>query len=87
MAMSDLIITSYNIYADLDGFTDDFYDEAELISEAKCQIVNTGKLESMYLSKGMASVSTADDGYYVSYNGMYIFLEVRDRMISDYTLK
>ena len=87
MAMSDLLITSYNVYNDLDAFSDSFYDEAELISEAKCQLINTGELEDMNLSKGMATVSPVDNGYYVTYNGLCIFLEVKDRMISDYTLK
>ena len=85
--MSDLIITSYDIYADLDEFTDSFYDEAELITQAKCRLINDGELCDMQLSKGLAEVSETAGGYFVCYNGMDILLEVKDRMISDYTIR
>ena len=86
-AMSDHLVTSYTVIAGLDAFTDEFYDEAELINEAKCQLLCSGELGSMQLSKGIADVSEYANGYYVYYNGLELYLEVKDRMISDYTIR
>ncbi|MBR2577922.1 MAG: hypothetical protein IKE38_03225 [Erysipelotrichaceae bacterium] len=85
--MSDLLVTSHTVYADLDDFTERFRDEAELINEAKCQLFSFNELRNMSLSKGAATVSEYENGYYVRYNGLELYLEVNGRMISDYTIK
>ena len=87
LLMSDFIITSNQIYDDLNNFIDDFYLEVELIEEAKCELINFNKLEDMTLSRGIAYVSETSGGYLASYNGLNVYLKVEDRMIVDYTIK
>lgn len=87
LLMSDFIITSNQIYDDLNDFIDDFYLEVELIEEAKCELINFNKLEDMNLSRGIAYISETNGGYNVSYNGLNIYLKVEDRMIVDYMIK
>lgn len=87
LLMSDFIITSNQIYDELNTFINEFYLEAELIEEAKCELINFNKLEDMSLSRGIAYVNEAYDGYNVSYNGLNVYLVVEDRMIVDYTIK
>lgn len=87
LLMSDFIITSNEIYDDLNNFVDDFYLEAELIEEAKCELINFNKLEDMTLSRGVAYINETSGGYMVTYNGLNAYLKVENRMIIDYTIK
>lgn len=87
LLMSDFVITSNQIYDDLNNFTNDFYLEAELIEEAKCELINFNKLEDMNLSRGIAYVSETSGGYNITYNGLNVYLKVEERMIVDYTIK
>ena len=66
---------------------DSFYDEAELINEAKCLLVNYGKLENMNLSKGTCEVYEDGNFYRVYYNGLSFLLEVKDKMIVNYKVQ
>lgn len=87
LAIADYLIVLNKIDDNLYNFIDDFYDEAELINEAKCYLLNNSTLEDLSLSKGVAVVSKHFNGYDISYNGLNIYLEVEDNIVTDYTIK
>lgn len=87
LAIADYLIVLNKIDDNLYNFIGDFYDEAELINEAKCYLLNYSNLQDMPLSKGMAYVEKHLDGYDISYNGLNIYIEVEDNIVIDYTIK
>ena len=82
--MSDYLICANDVFADLNSFYDSFADEAELINSVKCLLINGESLNEIYLSNGVAMAYMDGDNYYLSYNGLNLYLEQADGIIIDY---
>ena len=87
IAISNYLITYNKINGELKDFIDDFYDEAKLINEAKCYLLNNGKLDNYLLSNNEVSVEKIDNKYLLSYNDCSYLLSIEDKMIIDYSIE
>lgn len=79
--MADYVITSNNIYINLDEFYDDFAIEAKIINEAKCLVAND-MLEDFYIDEGLVSVYEDGSDYILSFGLLELSIKVEDRMIT-----
>lgn len=79
--MADYVITSNNIYINLDEFYDDFAIEAKIINEAKCLVAND-MLEDFYIDEGLVSVYEDGSDYILSFGLLELAIKVEDRMIT-----
>lgn len=86
MASSEYIITSNNVYIKLNEFVDSYKCEAELISSAKCDLLNYGKLEDFDISDGTVYVYGNGDGYTLEHDGVTYNIKVEDSLIIDYSI-
>lgn len=83
--MSEFIINSNSIYILLKESIDDFKQEAKIIDEAKCYLINNKNLDDFNYD-GAYTYETGV-GYCLIYNDLIINLEVEDGMITDYSFK
>ncbi len=84
--MSEYIITANNVEIRLKEFIEEFENEAEIINEAKCILLNYGVLEDYDLKKGRTQVSNSGSNYIVEYNGTCLYLEVEDNLVVDFDI-
>ena len=87
IAISNYLITYNKINGELKDFIDDFYNEAKLINEVKCYLLNNGKLDNFLLSNGEVSVEKIDNKYLLSHNDCSYLLSIEDKMIIDYSIE
>lgn len=87
LMIAEYIITSNNVYINLDEFYDDFVIEAKIINEAKCIAANTNSLEDFYIDEGLVSVYPNGSDYLASFNGITYKIIIEENMITYYSVE
>lgn len=79
--MSEFIINANKIYIELNDNISSFEQEARVIDEAKCYLINYKELDNFEYD-GAYTYQTSY-GYCLCYNELVIKLEIEDGMITD----
>lgn len=83
LAVSDYLISANNIYYDIKNSLEYFKDEAIIIDEAKCHLINYKNLDDF--SYNGAYAYETGSGYNLVYKGVVYSLEVDEGIILDYS--
>lgn len=81
--MSDYLSSCNKVYALLKSSAESFKNEAQIIDEAKCYLINYKNLDDFEYDD--AYIYETGGGYCLIYNELVINLEIEDGMISNYS--
>lgn len=80
--MNDYISNANNIYIDLKDNIASFENEAVIIDELKCYLINFHSLEGFYYPD--LEYTETGNGYHIFFKGLNFNIDVEDGMIVDY---
>ena len=81
--MNEYIINANNIYFVLEKNIENFYNEAVIIDELKCHLINFHDLEDFDYPD--CFVNDFYNGYEINYKNLHFYIEVEDGMIMNYS--
>lgn len=71
-----------NVLIDLKNNIDSFYEEAQIIDEIKCHLINYKNLDDYYNAN--VYIYETNNGYELIFNGEDLLIEVKEGIITDY---
>lgn len=83
MTMNEYIINANNICISLKDNIDNFEKEAIIIDELKCHLINFHDLDDF--SYPGCDIYDTSVGYEINYDGLTLYIEVEEGMITNYT--